>query len=58
MTRNELEELVSTLESGFQEVESILEDDTLSNREKIDAIAAIAYDEDLESDEEDTETDE
>jgi hypothetical protein len=57
MRRNELEELVSTLEAGFHEIESILDDDTLSDREKIDAIAAVT-DDNGDGDDSDSETDE
>ena len=57
MQRSELEGLVSVYENGFEEIESVLEDNSLSASEKIDTISAVINGESV-GDEDDDEDDE
>jgi hypothetical protein len=56
MQRNELEGLVSVYEGGFEEIQSILDDDELTAREKVEAIDDVVSGED--EDDSTNETDE
>ncbi len=52
MQRNDFESTVALYESGYDSIESVLDDDALSAREKLDAIEDIVYGTDDESDDE------
>jgi hypothetical protein len=49
MERSEEGETLSVYEKGYDQIESVLEDDELSAREQVEAIADIVYGDDEES---------
>ncbi len=53
MEANDFERTLAVYEAGYDSIESVLDDDSLGARDKVDAIADIVYGEDDDDDADD-----